>query len=83
VCTTCRMANMYFSYVDLPRLRPLKYWLVKARGQPSWVRIVPIPICEAFDSTTKILLNLGTTDKIVVNMALYNSMKDCSTSVFQ
>jgi hypothetical protein len=69
---------IYFSYVDLPRLQPLKAWLVKAKGQPSCVRTKPILVPEAFDSTPKFFLKSRVARTRVLHMALFNSMKDCS-----
>ena len=83
VCTTWRMAIIYFSYVDLPRLRPLNAWLVKAKGQPSCASTTPIPVPEASDSTTKVLLKSGDAGIGVVHMAHFNYVIAWSTTCFQ
>jgi hypothetical protein len=69
-----------FSYVDFPRLRPLKAWIMKERGIPSYVRTTPIIVLEAFSSTTKVLLKLGAAKMGVVHMAFFNVVKAYSAS---
>ena len=77
------MTIIYFSYVDLPRLRPLNDWLVKAKGISSYVSIVPILVLEAFDSTTKVFLKSDAGRTGVVHMDLFNSMNSCSAAGVQ
>jgi len=80
VSTTWRMAIIYFSYVDLPRLQSHNCLLANVRGHPSCVNIAPKPQPGASHSKTNVLVNSGTTKMGVINMACFKAKNACSTT---
>lgn len=60
VSTTCKMAIISFSYVDLPKFLSHNCLLIKVRGLLSWVRITPKVFPKVSHSRTKALVKSRT-----------------------
>jgi hypothetical protein len=77
------MEIISFSYIDLPKLRPLNTLLVKVRGQPYCVRTAPKLVLEASDCTKKVLLKSRSTRIGLVHMDHFKYVKSFSAEGVQ